>query len=57
LPQLLWLSELHFPLYRRPVDAKEIEFDNVRALYRQIERPLKQSLDNLHLKEANCSKT
>ncbi len=53
VPQLLWLSQLHFKMYRQPVEKGEVAMDNVRALYRQIEGPLKESLATIHLRETS----
>ena len=53
LPRLLWIAALHFDMYAEPALSGAVEPDNVRALYRRIEKPLRESLGAIHLRELN----
>lgn len=51
LPFLLWIARYHLPSYRAPVDRRETDPDNARALIRNIEKRLKESKTEVHIRE------
>lgn len=51
LPELEYLCQRHYAAFRDPVVRGDVEQHNVRALYRAIEKDLKESLATLHLQE------
>jgi len=51
LPELEYLCQRHYAAFRDPVVRGDVEQHNVRALYRAIEKELKESLATLHLQE------
>ncbi len=51
VPVLEYYCSKHFPSYREPVLSGDVDQNNVRALYKAVEKDLKASLATLHLQE------